>query len=589
MILTLHQPSHAAARRRRRRHAAGLAIAAAATVIATTLVATPAVAATNTVAPGSITTTTGSIGGGQTVTNLVVSDQTGSQDNWAKYVEFSPAGSNPYNGYRTYTVPGTVTPSSVTAIQISTKYRGPATASQTWTWSLYNWTTAAWTNVGTNATAPDWGAWKALTFASPASASVFVSSAGAIRVRLLSSNASDSANLDYESLLVTSGTAGPDTTAPSVPTGLTVTGTTAASVSLSWSASTDNVAVTGYEVFQGSSTTPVASPTGTSATVSGLTASTAYTFRIKARDAAGNRSAYTSAVTGTTAAATGITLPTANAQFDYQIGGIYTPVAAVGVVSRDRLVAPAAGKYNICYVNLMQTQPDESGQSPTNPPYGTTQWWKNNHFSALLPDESTTDPTDVVIDVEWDEVVFDLRTPAKRAALFEIQKPWLDGCKADGYDAIEPDNLDTYTRSTDAAGTQMMTFSHNAEYLKLIIPYAHSIGLAVAQKNVNSEFAGLAPLTGMNFVTSVSPAQGFDFAIAEECQAYKECDEYTAVYGNMLFEIEYTDNNPNQTRSGVTKKAYAWACQDRGATQSIILRDRNVTPSGNSAYRYQVC
>ncbi|GHJ42852.1 hypothetical protein Cs7R123_01940 [Catellatospora sp. TT07R-123] len=98
---------------------------------------------------------------------------------------------------------------------------------------------------------------------------------------------------------VTVGTSGGgDTTAPSVPAGLTSTGQTSSSVSLSWSASTDNVGVTGYEVFRGS--TLVGSPTATSFTDTGLTASTSYSYTVKARDAAGNRSVASNTVTAST-------------------------------------------------------------------------------------------------------------------------------------------------------------------------------------------------------------------------------------------------------------------------------------------------
>ncbi|MFC1431924.1 glycoside hydrolase family 6 protein [Streptacidiphilus sp. N1-3] len=97
---------------------------------------------------------------------------------------------------------------------------------------------------------------------------------------------------------------GTDTTAPSVPTGLRVTGTTSSSVSLSWSASTDNVGVTGYAVYRGS--TKVATVTsGTTYTDTGLTASTAYSYTVTAQDAAGNVSAASAAVTGTTAGSGG--------------------------------------------------------------------------------------------------------------------------------------------------------------------------------------------------------------------------------------------------------------------------------------------
>jgi len=103
---------------------------------------------------------------------------------------------------------------------------------------------------------------------------------------------------------VTVGTAGGgDTTAPSTPSGLSSTARTASSVSLSWNASTDNVGVTGYEVYRGS--TPVGSPSGTSFTDTGLAASTSYTYTVKARDGAGNRSAASNAVTVSTSAAGG--------------------------------------------------------------------------------------------------------------------------------------------------------------------------------------------------------------------------------------------------------------------------------------------
>ena len=94
------------------------------------------------------------------------------------------------------------------------------------------------------------------------------------------------------------GGGGGDTQAPTVPTGLTVTGKTSGSVSLSWTASTDNTAVTAYTVFRGS--TQVGTATATSFTDTGLTASTAYSYTVRARDAAGNVSAASAAVAATT-------------------------------------------------------------------------------------------------------------------------------------------------------------------------------------------------------------------------------------------------------------------------------------------------
>jgi len=98
-----------------------------------------------------------------------------------------------------------------------------------------------------------------------------------------------------------------DTTAPSAPTGLTASAVTSSSVTLSWTASTDNVGVTGYDVYNG--TTLARSVTTTSAVMSGLTASTTYGFTVRARDAAGNASAASTALSVKTSAAAADTTP----------------------------------------------------------------------------------------------------------------------------------------------------------------------------------------------------------------------------------------------------------------------------------------
>jgi chitodextrinase len=101
-----------------------------------------------------------------------------------------------------------------------------------------------------------------------------------------------------------------DTTAPTTPTGLTSPSKTTTTVNLSWTASTDNVGVTGYDIYQGS--TFIGSTTGaTTYQATGLTANTAYSFTVKAKDAAGNVSAASSVLSVTTTAAADTTAPTA--------------------------------------------------------------------------------------------------------------------------------------------------------------------------------------------------------------------------------------------------------------------------------------
>ncbi|HEX4788809.1 MAG TPA: cellulose binding domain-containing protein [Actinospica sp.] len=102
----------------------------------------------------------------------------------------------------------------------------------------------------------------------------------------------------------------PDTTAPSTPAGLKVTGTGPGSVSLAWTASTDNVGVTGYRVYEG---TAVTATTGTSpaVTVGGLLAGSSHTFTVTAFDSAGNESGHSTAVTAAAGSGTapGIAAP----------------------------------------------------------------------------------------------------------------------------------------------------------------------------------------------------------------------------------------------------------------------------------------
>ncbi|MER7167673.1 endo alpha-1,4 polygalactosaminidase [Micromonospora sp. NPDC000207] len=247
--------------------------------------------------------------------------------------------------------------------------------------------------------------------------------------------------------------------------------------------------------------------------------------------------------TRTTAAATW-TPPPGNARFDYQIGRPYPPASGVRVVSRDMEASPAPGLYNICYVNAFQAQP------------GAESWWKNNHPELLLRDARGN----LVVDEGWNELMFDFSTAAKRTALTRIVGGWIDQCARKGFKAIEPDNLDSYLRSKG-----LLTHSQAVAYATSLASYAHGKGLAVAQKN-------LAELT-----TAEARRIGFDFAVAEECATWNECDAYTRTYGDRVIVIEYT-------RSSFDK-----ACRSHGSTLSVVLRDLNVTAPGSGSYVSKAC
>jgi len=106
-----------------------------------------------------------------------------------------------------------------------------------------------------------------------------------------------------------------DTQSPTAPTNLTATPVSGSQINLSWTASTDNVSVTGYMVerCQGagcSNFTQIATPTGTSYSNTGLPSQATYSYRVRARDAAGNLSDYSNTITTMTLDVTAPTAPT---------------------------------------------------------------------------------------------------------------------------------------------------------------------------------------------------------------------------------------------------------------------------------------
>jgi Glycoside-hydrolase family GH114 len=239
--------------------------------------------------------------------------------------------------------------------------------------------------------------------------------------------------------------------------------------------------------------------------------------------------------------------PPVNADADYQLGGAYKPAPGVRVVTRDRTDPPAKRRYGICYVNAFQTQPGELG------------WWKKHHSRLLLRHNGR-----LVNDPGWpDEVLLDTSTATKRDRLAKVVGSWIRGCAVDGYDAVEPDNLDSFSRSHHE-----LTQRSNLRFVRLLVRAAHHHGLAIAQKNA-------AELTRRQVAHT-----GFDFAVAEDCQVYRECGRYKKMYGAHVIEIEYSDEGRANFRR---------ACRARGDEWSIIYRDRDVRRAGAKGYKRAAC
>lgn len=246
---------------------------------------------------------------------------------------------------------------------------------------------------------------------------------------------------------------------------------------------------------------------------------------------------------GTGSSAT-VALPPAGALPDYQLGGAYDPPEGVGIVGRDRSAEPAAGLYSVCYVNGFQTQPGELDTWPDD---------------LLLHDGD-----EVVFDPDWpDEALLDTGSAEQRSRIAEIVVPWIEGCADADFQAVEFDNLDSFSRSGGA-----LRLDDNLALADLLVDAAHRVGLAAGRKNA-AEHAD-----------ALKERAGFDFAVTEECAAYAECGTYTGVYGPHVIDIEYTDQLP---------RPFAELCADPDTPASTVLRDRDLVTPDDEGYVFAGC
>jgi hypothetical protein len=234
-------------------------------------------------------------------------------------------------------------------------------------------------------------------------------------------------------------------------------------------------------------------------------------------------------------------------RLDYQLGGSYPPPAGTTIVARDSTELPEPGVYSICYLNGFQTQPGEAS------------WWKSMHPELLLTSKGKP-----VHDPDWpDEILLDTSTNSNRAAIVAIEADWISDCATRGFDAVEFDNLDTYSRSGNA-----ITIDDNIATATGLVEIVHAAGLAAAQKN------------SVELGTRGRDEIGFDFVVAEECQRYDECGEYSAVYGTRVIDIEYF---------GDLGGTIDQVCSDPTLPAFTVFRDLDLVPSGSPDYRLEVC
>ncbi len=222
--------------------------------------------------------------------------------------------------------------------------------------------------------------------------------------------------------------------------------------------------------------------------------------------------------------------PPSATNFDYQLGGARAVPGHVGIVVRDRQAQPAPGRYNVCYVNGFQTQREER------------KFWRR-HWGLVLKKAGRP-----VVDEAWGEWLLDIRTQPKRHKLARIVGRWIDGCADDGFDAVEFDNLDSFSRSK-----RLIPTIDAKRYAALLVGRAHAAGLAAAQKN-RAQWDG----------TRV----GFDFAIAEECARWRECADYVEHYGSAVLAVEYRG------------KDFRLACRRWDDEIAVVRRDLALSRTG---------
>lgn len=184
------------------------------------------------------------------------------------------------------------------------------TVTPTWTGTIYNEGYAVWIDYNGDGDFADSGelVWsKAASKNTPNSGSFTVPTGtvgGDTRMRVsmkyngIPSSCETFSYGEVEDYTVNLGTGSGDTQPPSDPSNLVASNVAQTTLTLSWNASTDNVGVTGYDVFQGSNN--LGSVTGTSANITGLSPATTYSFKVRAHDAAGNNSGFSNTVTVTT-------------------------------------------------------------------------------------------------------------------------------------------------------------------------------------------------------------------------------------------------------------------------------------------------
>ena len=189
-----------------------------------------------------------------------------------------------------------------------------------------------------------------------------------------------------------------------------------------------------------------------------------------------------------------------------QAGTVVYDIDGENATTGDVAAIHAAGAIAVCYVDVGTLEKGRSdyGQFPA---------------SAIGPVVSG-----------WPDENWLLVSPANQSSILPLMKARFDDwCKAKGFDAIEPDNLDGWTNTTEISQTDNLTYD------RAIAQLAHAIPLSIGLKNLATDLtAGQLP----DFVSA------FDWALQEQCYEYSDCAVYSQTgsfipSGRAVFDVEY--------------------------------------------------
>ena len=173
-----------------------------------------------------------------------------------------------------------------------------------------------------------------------------------------------------------------------------------------------------------------------------------------------------------------------------------------------------AGKHVICYIDV-----------------GTWEKWRSDasQFPKSVLGRDNGWPGEKYLDIRQLKV------------LKPIMKARFEMCADKGFDAIEPDNMDSYQAKTGFP----LTWDDERAYVTWLTGEAHRLGLSIGQKNLPEKASALEPM--------------MDWALLEECVFHKFCAKFQPYVsaGKAVFDTEYTQHTDTPTFTGTDCPAVA--------------------------------